>query len=218
MTHVDGMTARQRLHRLLIDAHDDGVPGRVPVKATDPRDFCSKVGIRGMEPVADAMRAPAPRSQDASDGTAAYALAAALVQGVSDCLVGPHVAKDHAVVCRSLACQLDDLAPSLQRNARWPPAPRRVEERLDARASNPAGTPLSHSTIAAPDEQGDPRWTVSVGKPDDDPRPNNDIVLGVPPPRERLDARPLQARDADRLRVRARIHLASIHEPPISFP
>src|SRR5579864_17764 len=35
-THVDRVTARQRLHRLLVDAHDDSVVGRVPVEAADP--------------------------------------------------------------------------------------------------------------------------------------------------------------------------------------
>src|SRR5215471_5912676 len=106
------MTARQGLQRFLVDAHDDSIFGRVPVEAADPRDLRSKVGIRGMEPVANTVRAPAVRSQHASDRTAAYSLAGALVQGVGDRLIGPHVAKDHAVVCRSFARQLHNLAPS----------------------------------------------------------------------------------------------------------
>ncbi len=96
--HVDRVTARQRLHRLLVDAHDDSILGRLPVETADSRDLRSKVGIREMEPVANTVRAPAIRGQDASDGTAAHSLAAARVQGVRHRLVGPHVAKDHAVV------------------------------------------------------------------------------------------------------------------------
>jgi hypothetical protein len=45
MTDVGGMTARQCLHGLLIDAHDNGVLGRVPVEAADPRDLRTKVGV-----------------------------------------------------------------------------------------------------------------------------------------------------------------------------
>jgi hypothetical protein len=84
MTPVDGVTARQRLHRLLVDAHHDGVLRRVPVEAADPRDLRSEVGIGGMEPVADTVRAPASGAEHASDGTAAHPLAAARVQGVGD--------------------------------------------------------------------------------------------------------------------------------------
>ena len=69
------------------DAHDDSVLWRVPVEATDPRDLRSKVGIRGMEPVPNTVRAPATGSQDASHGTAAYPLAAALIQSVRDRLI-----------------------------------------------------------------------------------------------------------------------------------
>jgi hypothetical protein len=112
----------------LVDAHDDGVLGRTPVEAADPSDLRSKIGIRGVEPVADTVRAPATGSEYPPDGTAAHPLAAALVQGVCDRLIGPHVAKGHAIVCRSLARQLHDLAPGLQRHTRWPAAPRRVEE------------------------------------------------------------------------------------------
>ena len=200
------------------DAHDDSVLWRVPVEATDPRDLRSKVGIRGMKPVADTVRAPATRSQHASDRTAAYSLAAACVQGVGDRLIGPHIAKDHAVVSRSLTRQLDDLAPSFQRHARWPAAPRRVQERLDARTNLPPGSPLTHDAVAATCEQGDPRWTSSVGKPEDDPCADHDVVLRMPPPRERLDARPLGSRDAHSSRSRTRSHLRSIHEPLLSFP
>jgi hypothetical protein len=217
-THMDRVTACQRLHWLLVDAHDDSVLGRVPVEAADPRDLRSKVGIRGMEPVANTVRAPATRCQDASDGTAAYPLAAARVQGVRDRLVGPHVAKDHAVVRRSLARQLDDLAPSLQRNPRGPAAPGRVKERLDARASLPTGPPLAYDAVAAPGERRDPRWTMSVRKPDDDPCADHDVVLSMPPPRERLDARPLQSRDAHSSKSRTRSHLPSIHDPRLLFP
>src|SRR5258708_5084920 len=92
MTNVDGVTARQRLHRLLVDAYDDRVLGRVPVEAADPRNLRSKVGIRGMKPVADTVWAKATGSEHASDGTAAHPLAAARVQGVRDRLVGPHLA------------------------------------------------------------------------------------------------------------------------------
>ena len=140
MTHVDGVTARQRLHRLLVDANDDSVLGRMPVKAANPRDLRSKIGIGGVEPVADTVRAPATGSEYASDGTAAHPLAAACEQGVRDRLVRPHVAKGHAVVCRSLTRQLDDSSHRvLQRNTRWPAAPGRVKERLDAWASLPSG-------------------------------------------------------------------------------
>jgi hypothetical protein len=106
----------------------------------------------------------------------------------------------------------------LQRHARRPTTPRRVKERLDARASLPPGSPLSHDAIAAPNQQGDPRWTMPVGEPDDDPRADHDVVLSVPTPRERLDARPLQSRDAHASRSRTRIHTPSIHEVPLSFP
>jgi hypothetical protein len=105
MTHVDRVTARQRLHRLLVDAHDDSVLRRVPVKAADPRDLHSKVRIRGMKPVADTVRAPATRSQHASDRTAAYVLAPACVQGVGEGR-------------RSYELQI---ASSIQEVARWLP-------------------------------------------------------------------------------------------------
>jgi hypothetical protein len=65
MTDVDGVTARQRLHRLLVDAHDDGVIGRVLVEATDPLNFRAKVRIRRVKPVADPVRAPAAGFEDA---------------------------------------------------------------------------------------------------------------------------------------------------------
>jgi hypothetical protein len=218
VTHVDGVTARQRLHRLLVDAHNDSVLGRVPVEAADARDLRSKIGIRGMEPVANTVRAPATRTQYPSDGTAAHPLAAARVQGVRDRLIGPHIAKGYAVVCRSLTCQLDDLAPGLQRHTRWPAAPRRVKERLHARTSLPAGSPLAHNAIAAPGQHGHPRWTMPVGQPDDHPRADHDVVLTVPPPRERLDARPFESWDAHSSRSRTRIHILSIHEARLLFP
>lgn len=217
-THVDGVTPSQRLHGLLVDAQDDGVLGRAAVEATDPRDLRSEVGIRGMEPVADTVRTPATRSQHASNGTAAYPLAAACMQSVRDRLVGPDVAKDHAVVLRPLACQLDDLAPSLQRDPWWPAASGRVKKRLDARASLPPGSPLAYDPVAAPSEQCGPGRATSVRKPDNDPWANDDVVLPVPPSRERLDARPLPSRDANSSRSRTRIHLPSIHEPRLSFP
>jgi hypothetical protein len=44
VTRVDRVTARQRLHRLLVDAHDDSVLGRVSVEAADSRDLRSKTG------------------------------------------------------------------------------------------------------------------------------------------------------------------------------
>jgi len=218
VTHVDGVTARQRLHRLLVDAHDDSVLGRVPVESADSRDLHSKTGIRGMEPVPDTVRPPATGSQYPSDGTAAHPLAAVRVQGVRDRLIGPHVAKGHTIICRSLTRQLHDLASCLQRHTRWPAASRRIKERLDARASLPAGSPLAHDAIAAPGEQGDPRWTMTVGKPDDDPRADHDVVPSMPPPRERLDPRPLQSRDSHSSRSRTRIHTPSIHEVRLSFP
>ena len=66
-----------------------------------------------MEPVADAVRAPATRSENTSDGRAAYPLTAAREEGIRDRLIRPNVAKDNAVVCRSLARKLHDLAPGL---------------------------------------------------------------------------------------------------------
>ena len=45
MTHVGGVTARQRLHGLLVDAHDDSILGWLPVEAADPRNLRAKVGI-----------------------------------------------------------------------------------------------------------------------------------------------------------------------------
>jgi hypothetical protein len=188
------------------------------VEATDSRDLRLEVGIRGMEPVADTVRAPAAGSEHAPDCTAAHPLAAALVQGVCDRLVGPHVAKYHAVVCRTLTRQRDDLAPRLQRYARWPAAPRRVKERLDARTGFPAGSPLAHEAVAAPDEPGDPCRAVPVRKPDDDPRADDYVMLSMPPPRDRLEARPLASRDAYSSRSRTGIHVPSIHEGRLSFP
>lgn len=215
---VDGVTARQRLHRLLVDAHDDGVLGRVPVQAADPRDFRSKVGIGGVEPVPDTMRAPATGPEDAPDGTAAHTLAVTLEQGVCDGLVGPNIAKHHAVVRRSLTRQLDDLATGLQRHARRPAAPRRVKQGLDARGGLPTGSPLAHDAIAASDLRGDPRRALPVAESHDDPRADHDVVLGVPPPRERLHARPFAPRDANSSRSRTRLHAPSIHEADRSFP
>jgi hypothetical protein len=102
MTDVDGVTARQRLHRLLVDAHDDGVVGRMLVEAADPLHFRAKFRVRRVKPVADPVRAPAAGFEDASDRGATYPLAAALVQDIRNRLVRPHVSKGHAVVCRSL--------------------------------------------------------------------------------------------------------------------
>ena len=171
-----------------------------------------------MQPVADAVRAPATGSEDASDGAAADPLAVALIEGVRDRLVRPHVAKDHPVAFRSLACQLDDLAPSLQRHARRPAAPRRIQERLKARASLPARSPLAHDAIAAPGEPGDPRWTMPIGKPHNDPRADHDVALSMPTSRDGLDPRPLESWDAHSSRARTRIHLPSIHEGRSLFP
>jgi hypothetical protein len=210
------VTARQRLHRLLIDAHDDGVLGRVPVEATDSCDFSSEVWVRGMEPGPDAMRAQASGAQDASDRAPADALAATRVQSIGDGLVGPHIAKGHAAIRRSLAGQRDDLAPDLQRHTRGPPAPRRIEQRLDARASLPSGAPLAHDASAAPDEPRHLRRTIPVGEPYDDPRANDDVVLSVPTPGECLHATPFLARDAHGSRSRTR-HVHPIHEGRLSF-
>ena len=218
MTHVDRMTAGQRLHRLLVDAHDDTVLGRVPVEAADPCDLGSKVGIRGMQPVADTVRAPATGSEYASDSTAAHPLAAGCVQGVRDRLVRPHVAKHHAVVRRSLARQLNDLASGLQRHTRWPPASRSVKERLDARVGIPASSPLTYDAIAAAGQRSGPRWTMSVREPDDGPRPDHDVMLRVPTSRERLHPRPLRTRDAQSSRSRAGPHVPSIHGDQPLFP
>jgi len=157
MTDVDGVTARQRLHRLLVDAYDDGVLGRVLVKTADPRNLRSKLRVGRMEPVADAVRAPAAGFEDAPDGTAAHPLATARVQGVGDRLVGPHVAKDDTVVRGPLARERHDLAPRLKRYAWRPAAPWRIKKRFDARASFPAGSPLAHHAVAASDEPSDRR-------------------------------------------------------------
>jgi hypothetical protein len=212
MTHVDGVTTRERLHRLLVDAHDDGILGRVPVEAADPSDLRSEIGIGGMEPVTDAVRAPTTGSEYASDGTAAHPLAAAFVQGVRDRLVRPHVAKGRAVVSRSLTRQLDDLAPGLEAYTRWSAAPRCVKERIDARANLPTRSPFAHGALAAPDQQRDPRWTVPMGEPRDDPRADHEVMLRVPTPRERLDAHPFESWDTHSSRSRTRIHTPSIHE------
>jgi hypothetical protein len=114
LTNMNGVTARQRLHRLLVDAYDDGVTGWAPVEAANPCDLLSKVGIRRMEPVADTVRAQATGSEDTTNGTSTHTFPAALVQSVRDRLVRPHVAKDHVIVSRPLARQRDDLAPRLQ--------------------------------------------------------------------------------------------------------
>src|SRR5579872_648154 len=93
MTDVDRVTARQRLHRLLVDAHDDGVVGRVSVEAADSLNLRTKIRVRRMEPVPHPMRAPAVGSENASDGGATHPLATAFVQSVRDRLVRPHVPK-----------------------------------------------------------------------------------------------------------------------------
>jgi hypothetical protein len=171
-----------------------------------------------MEPVADAVWAPATRSENASNGRATYSLATARVQDVRDRLVRPNVAKDHTVFRWSLTRDLYDLAPCLQRNARWSAAPRRVQKRLDARARLPADSPLAHDAVAAPDEPGDRRGTMPVGKPDDHPRTDHDVVLGVPSPREGLYPRPFGPRYAYSSRSRTRAHAPSSHEADLLFP
>ena len=216
--HVDRMTTRQRLHRFLVDAYDDSVLGGMLIEAADPRHLRPKVGIGGVEPVANTVRAPAARLQDSSDRTAAHSRTATLVQGVGHRLVRPHVSEGDSVVGRPLAGQLHNLAPSLQRYASGSAASLRVQQRLDAWASLPPRSPLAHDTIAAPDEQRDPRRTMPVAEPDDGPRANHDVMLGVPTPRQSLDPRPLQAWDAHSLRSRTKGHAPSIHEGPLSFP
>jgi hypothetical protein len=218
MTDVDGVAARQRLHRLLVDAHDDGVIGRKSVEAADPLNFRAEFRIRRMKPVPDPMRAPAAGFEDTSDCGAAHPVAAALVQGICDRLVRPHVSKGRAVVRGSLARQRHDLTPGLQRHARGPAAPARIEERLDARTSLPARSPLAHEAVAAANDRGDPRRPVPVRKPHDDPRTDHNVVVSVPPPRERLNARPFAPRDAHSSRSRAGLHAPSIHEGRLSFP
>ncbi len=69
-----------------------------------------------------------------------------------------------------------------------------------------------------PNEQADPRWPISMRKPDDHPCADHDVVLSVPPPREGLDTRPLRSRDAYPSRLRTWSHTPSIHEAPLLFP
>jgi hypothetical protein len=218
MTHVERMAACQRLHGLFVDAHDDGVFGRVPVESADSRDFGSKVRIGGVEPVANTVRTQAPRPQNASDSTAADSFTAARVESVGDRLVRPHIAKGHAAIDRALTCQLNDLASGLHRHQRGTPGSRGIHQRLDARARLPSGSPLTHDAVAAPDKQRDPRRAMTIRKPHNDPCSDHDVMPGVPPPRERLHSRPFESRDTYSSRLPSGTHVPSIHQGRLSFP
>ena len=219
---VGRMPARQRLHRLLVHAQDDGILGRMGVETADASDLGAKLGVLRVQPVAHTMRSQATGAEHAPDRAAANELAGTTEKSPCDCFVRPHAPKRCDVLprdfLRTLARKLYDLASGHERDSPRAPASRRVEQRLDARLRIPARPPLAHDSITAAAKSSHSRRAVTVRQPHDHPGANDDIVCGMPSPRERLQPRPFRSRNANSTRLRTWTHAASIHELRVLFP
>ena len=118
---VRRVRARQHLHRLLVDAQDDGVLGRLQVELADAANLGLEVRIRAVQPRSHVVRAKASGAEHALHGGATDIHASTRKQLVGEGLLRPNLAKGSSVTFRAAACQSDDLATRLDGDLRWAP-------------------------------------------------------------------------------------------------